>query len=148
MLKAIAVVFVLAVLAFGLSIEEKLTDVSERPENMKEIGLRYEVIGPVDAYGIRRSSQSQVEYVTLIPPPGIAGSEVGFRIPVVGGSKVVVTKVFKTNRWPDPNMTLEVRLEGTKLPVDVPTRIDLFRGNEGSSGLQLNPNIYRRLPLG
>lgn len=146
MVKAIVVVLALVVLAFGLSIDLKLTDVSERPENRKEIGIRYEVIGRVDAYGIRPHSQAQVEYVTLIPPPGIAGPEVGFRAPVVAGSQVLITKVLKTNRWPDPAMTLEIKLEGTKLPADVPTRIDLFRGNEGSGALQLNPTIYRKMP--
>lgn len=143
--KFIAFFLVLVLLGMGLSIEQKHTDVSANAVYKEQIGRQYEVVGRVDAYGIRPHSQAAVTYVTLIPPPGIGGPEVGFRIPVVAGSKVTVTKVLKTNRLLDPDMTFEIGLAGTKLPAEMPIRIDLFRGNEGDSALQLNPGIYRKL---
>lgn len=79
----------------------------------------------------------------MIPPPGIAGSEVGFTMPLVEGSSITVLRVIKTYRWPAPDMNLIVRVEGTPLPADVPVHIALFRGNEGKRRMQLNPSIYR-----
>lgn len=125
--------------------DERFADVSNNPRFRQSVGERYEVVGAVDAYGIRHHSKAPVDYVTLIPPPGIAGSEVGFRIRIEPGSTITVRKVLKSNRWPDPDMTLEVQLTGTRLPVQTVVTIDLFRGNEGDGVVQLNPRIYRRI---
>jgi hypothetical protein len=125
--------------------DERFVDVSDDARFRQSVGARYEVVGAVDAYGIRHHSKAPVDYVTLIPPPGIAGSEVGFRIRLAPGSTITVRKVLKSNRWPDPDMTLEVALAGTRLPVDTQIIIDLFRGNEGPGAVQLNPRIYRRI---
>lgn len=125
--------------------EERLTDVSQQPEFKRAVGATYEVVGTVHAYGIRRHSAAEVEYITLIPPPGVDGPEVGFRVLVEAGSRLTVRKVLKTNRLFDPNISLEVRLEGTKMPTDVTTRVDLFRGNEGKESLELNPTLYRKI---
>ncbi|MDQ2988102.1 MAG: hypothetical protein M3R60_03245 [Pseudomonadota bacterium] len=72
----------LTVMAVGAlaGCDERFADVSNDPRFRQNVGARYEVIGAVDAYGIRHHSKAPVDYVTLIPPPGIAGSEVGFRI--------------------------------------------------------------------
>lgn len=129
---------------FGCSDESRI-DVSQQAEFRHIVGMQYEVVGSVDAYGIRPHSQAAVEYVTLIPPPGIEGPEVGFRIPLQVGSKLIVQKVIKTNRMFDPNMSYEVRLEGTQLPTSALVRLDLFRGNEGESPMKLNPKLYRGL---
>ena len=59
---------------------------------------RYVVVGQVDAYGVRRNSKAPVEYITLIPPPGVQGSEVGFQVPVRLRSTLTVRKVIRTNR--------------------------------------------------
>lgn len=136
----------LMVFLAGCDFQEKQKDISSEPRSKSTIGTRYEVVGAVDAYGIRRTSQAPVDEITLIPPPGIAGPEVGFRIPVRPGSTVAVRKVIRTNRAIDPEMNLVVELEGTPMPVAVPVSIELFRGNEGKGYLQLNPKIYRRLP--
>lgn len=125
--------------------EERLKDVSEEPEFKPVIGTRYEIVGAVDAYGIRQHSGAKIDYITLIPPPGIAGPEVGFRIPIKVGSSIAVTRVLRINSWIDPDILFFVRMDGTQMPVDVVTRIELFRGNEGNDFLQLNPKIYRRL---
>jgi hypothetical protein len=126
--------------------QERLDDVSNEPEYKEVLGARYEVISSVDAFGIRDTSVSEVEYVTLIPPPGIEGYEVAFRLPIKVGSKVTVLSVMKSNRWPDPNMTLIVQVDGTIMPTKKEIRIDLFRGNEGEGkGVLLNPKIYRKL---
>lgn len=66
-------------------------------------------------------------------------------MPVQIGSTITVLKVYRTNRWPDPDMTLGVRVEGTRMPVDAPIRMDLYRGNEGDGEVGLNPDIYRKL---
>lgn len=125
--------------------DERFADVSNDPRFRPSVGARYEVVGAVDAYGIRHHSKAPVDYVTLIPPPGIAGSEVGFRIRIEPGSTITVLKVLKSNRWPDPDMTLEVQLTGMRMPVETVVTIDLFRGNEGDGVVQLNPRIYRRI---
>lgn len=125
--------------------EQVLTDVSEDPQFQSAIGTRYEIVGPLDAYGIRRHSGAPVHYVTLIPLPGIEGPEVGFESRVSIGSTITVLKVTRTNRLTDSKMTLLVQLEGTQLPSDVPIRIDLIRGNEGSGKIGLNPAIYKKL---
>lgn len=125
--------------------EQRLDDVSNDPKFKNVVGSRYVVARAVDAYGIREHSGAAVDYITLIPPPGIGGSEVGFRMPVEIGSTITVLKVYRTNRWPDPDMTLGVQVEGTRMPVDAAIRIDLFRGNEGEGEVGLNADIYRKL---
>lgn len=128
--------------------DERFAEVSSDPQYRQMVGTRYEVVGALVAYGIREHSKAAVRYITLIPPPGIAGSEVGFNLPIKPGSRVTVLKVLKSNRWPDPDLTLEIQLTGTQMPVDAVVRIDLFRGNEGKDGAQLNPLIYHRIAPG
>lgn len=128
-----------------LACQVQFEDVSNDPEFKHLIGSRYEVISAVDAYGIRSHSKAEVGYITLIPSPGFDGSEVGFRLPVNPGSIITVLKILKSNRWPDPNMTFIVKIEGTQIPVVKEVRIDLFRGNEGTGRLQLNSSIYRNI---
>ncbi len=144
-MRVVLVLAIMSLFMLGCSDEQRL-DVSEQAEFKRLVGMEYEVIGPVDAYGIRAHSQAPVDYVTLIPPPGIAGSYVGFRVQLRAGSTVVVQRVLKTNRWLDPNMSYDVALRGTQLPTTAPVRIDLFRGNEGKADAVLNPKFYR--PLG
>jgi hypothetical protein len=144
-MRVVPVLAMMSLLLLGCSDERRL-DVSEQAEFKHLVGMEYEAMGPVDAYGIRAHSQAAVDYVTLIPPPGIAGSYVGFRVPLQSGSTVVVLRVLKTNRWPDRSMSFDVALKGTQLPTTAPVRIDLFRGNEGKADTDLNPNFYR--PLG
>lgn len=125
--------------------EVELTDVSKTPAAKALICEQYEIVGDVDAYGIRKHSKAEVDYVTLIPPPGIAGYEVGFRIPLHRGSIVTITNVLRTNYWFDSQTAFFVALEGTSLPVKSTIRIELFRGNEGPYPLTLNPDIYRKI---
>lgn len=144
----LAIPFLVSLLGLLGCSDESRIDVSQQDEFRRFVGMRYEVIGSVDAYGIRPHSQAAVEYVTLIPLPGIEGPEVGFRIQLQMGSKLTVQKVIETNRVFDPNMSYEILLEGTQLPTTTPVRLDLFRGNEGESPLQLNPKLYRNLGAG
>jgi hypothetical protein len=132
----------------GCDTRETYEDVSAEARSMAVIGTRYEVVGPVEAYGYRRHSQAPVDKVALIPPPGIEGTTIGFNIPVRQGSTVTVRKVIRTNRVFENKMNLEVDLQGMPLPVDAPVTIELMRGNEGDGYLQLNPKIYRKLPAG
>jgi hypothetical protein len=125
--------------------ERVTADLTNAPEYKALAGARYQVIAGLVAYGIKRDLQQGPEYVTLIPPPGIAGPEVAFAIPVQRHSEITVLKVLKTNRWPDPDITLLVRIAGTRLPIEHDVMIDLNRGNEVTTGVALNPGIYRRL---
>ena len=125
--------------------DETRREVSNQARYKNLLGEEYEVIGPIEAYGIRQHSSAPVDYVTLIPPPGIAGSYVGFRVSLQSGSTVVIQRVYDTNRWPDPDMSYDVILTGTLLPTSAPVRIDLFRGNEGKDPSRLNPRLYRRV---
>lgn len=137
----------LIVIALGalVACQQKFVDVSKDPKFRQVVGSRYTVVGSVEAYGIRQHSKAEVEYITLIPPPGIEGSEVGFRVPITFGSRITVLKVLRSNRWPDPNLTLVIRLEGMQMPIETTIIIDLFRGNEGKGLAQLNPSIYRNI---
>jgi hypothetical protein len=117
------------------------TDVSKDPRFRQLVGGRQEVVGALDAYGIRQHPKADVEYTTLIPPPGIAGSEVGFRVTIEPGSTITVLKTLKTNRWPDPDLTLEIGLAGTRMPVETIIRIDLFRGMKGREARNRTPGL-------
>jgi hypothetical protein len=125
--------------------DETFKDVSRNQKYSNVVGAEYEIVGPLIAYGIRDHLDAPVELVTLIPPPGIEGSEIGFRVPIEIGSRVIVRRVLKTNRVFDAPITLVVELKGTRLPIDSVVRIDLFRGNEGEGNIDLNSNIYRRV---
>jgi len=136
----------LGLLLAACSMEVALTDVSSEPRFQPLIGERFEIIGPVYAYGIRHHSGAPVEYVTLLPPPGIGGYEVGFEAPLATGSVLTIAKVVKTNLVFDNGLAFIVTLEGTTLPAAVPVRVELNRGNEGNGSAELNPDIYRRVP--
>jgi len=142
MIKLILVAMLLA----GCDTRARYEDASAETRSMEVIGVRYEVVGPVQAHGFRQHSQAAVERVLLMPPPGVEGPEIGFRVPVRQGSTVTVRKVVRTNRWIGNKMDLEVNLEGTTLPVTAPVSIGLIRGNERDGSLQRNPSFYRRLP--
>ena len=137
--------FLLVGFLLGCDLRETHQDASAEPRSQAVLGARYAVVGPLDAYGVRQHAQAPVDYITLILPPGVQGPEVGFRMPVRAGAMVTVLKVVRTNRLFDPRMTLIVALDGVVLPVAVPVRIDLFRGNEGQDDLAPNPAVYRRL---
>jgi hypothetical protein len=139
------ILFLTLVCCSLLGCEERLSaDLSNEPEYKSFIGSRYEVTADLVAYAIKRTLNRKAEYMTLIPPPGIAGPEVEFTIPVNRGSEVTILRVVKTNRWPDPDLTLIVRLADTRIPPQLPVRIDLFGGNERAGGVLMNPAIYRK----
>lgn len=137
-------IFFIIFLQISACSKQKFKDVSSYPEFKDKIGLQYKVIGNLDAYGIREHSKSEVEYITLIPPPGIAGSEVGFEIPVAEGAKVAIVKALKSNRMFVSNITFIVFIEGMDFPKNILVRIDLFRGNEGEKEGDLNKKIYQK----
>ncbi|MEN5061736.1 hypothetical protein [Luteimonas sp. TWI1416] len=124
--------------------EVALEDVSDEPAYSVLVGRRYEIVGAINAYGIRAHSGAATSYVALIPPPGVGGSEVAYRRRLTLGSQIQVEKVFETNRWFDCGVALRVRLEdGSEFSELV--RVELNRGNESESCRDLNPAIYRAL---
>jgi hypothetical protein len=130
-------------LMVGCDAKVEYRDVSERhPEILKR---RYEVSGVLLAYGIRKHSQAPIDYITLMPPPGIEGKQIVDlgRLPL--GTVFQVKSVFLSNSFPDSNESLIVEFESYKFNVTVPVRIELFRGNEGRGTFELNAKIYKRL---
>lgn len=142
-MRSVSLLIIVGIIGTLAGCDVAFSDVSKDPKLGGLVGARYEVIGALDAYAIREHSKADVEYTTLIPAPGIAGSEVGFRIAIKQKSEITVLKVLRSNRWPDPDLALEVKLTGTSALIE-PVRIELFRGNEEQGGAQLNPRIYRR----
>lgn len=124
--------------------ETKYADVSTLPSYRELIGATYTVIGPVNAYGIQKHSNAALDYVTLIPPPGIEGSEIGFQVPIAAGSILTVISVYQTNRFFDSSITFGVKLTGSDRLGNLPIRIDLMRGNQGAEKHSLSPKIYRK----
>lgn len=123
-----------------------MEDISNDRHYSKYIGLRYEVIGELNAYGIRHNSKAPVKYITMMPPPGIGGLQVAFPSAIKPGTVITTIKVYKTNRLFDSDKTLLVSVGDAQLPENIPVRIELFRGNEGHGKLLLNPDVYRQLP--
>jgi hypothetical protein len=124
--------------------ETKYVDVSAQPGYRDIVGATYTVKGPMTAYGIRKHSKAAVEYVSVVPAPGIDGPEVGFRLPIAIGSTVTVNSVYESNRIFDPSISLGVKLNGAAMPKGLPIRIDLMRGIQGTDKLSLNPALFQR----
>lgn len=122
-----------------------LIDVSEVPEYKPIIGAQYEIVGDVFGYGIRDYSAAPVEYISLVPPPGFMGSQVGFKIPLKYGSKIKILKVMSANYWFECHEVFIVTMTGTSMPADLPIRLEMIGANKGDSCLQLNPSLYRSL---
>lgn len=131
-----------AILATCILHEE---DVSTSPRARELVGQRYQVVGRILAYGVRRHSGAAPDHVVLTAPPGLAGPEVAFEEAVAAGAEITLLKVLKTNRLLDNPCTLVVRLEGTAWRTSLPVRLELYNENGGPGRLSLNPEFYRRL---
>ena len=123
---------------------ETLEDIGNDLHYSKYIGLRYEVIGELNAYGIRHNSKAPVKYITMMPPPGIGGLQVAFSSAISPGTIITISKIYKTNRLFESDKTLLVSVDGSQLPENTPVRIELMRGNEGHGKLLFNPKVYRQ----
>lgn len=121
------------------------TDVSANRHLAPLVGTRYEVVGPVNLYGIGTRRSGALSYITLSPMP-MDGPEFVFSREVPRGAIITVVKVLKTNRWPDSNRVFQVRLHGVPAPPDTFVTVELFLGNESTVPWKLNPMIYRELP--
>ena len=124
---------------------EKFVDISNEEGYSKLIGKTYEITGPVIGHGIRKHSNASVDYVTLMPPPGIGGHQIAFANLVPVGSKIKIVKVLKSNRLIDSDITLMIEIYEGDFTSDVPVRIDLTRGNEGSKSTLLNEKFYKKI---
>lgn len=126
--------------------ETTYKDVSLENQYKEQIGAQYRVKDTLFAYGVRRNALADVTYVVLQPPPGFAGSEVEFKRLIPVGTILTVQKVFMTNRWFDPPLSLQVKFVNLELELNVPIRIDLMLGNELDGTNELNPKLYQKLP--
>jgi hypothetical protein len=106
--------------------EVNYVDVGSSLEYIDMVGTKYTVISPVNAFGIRKHSNAPVDYITIIPPPGIDGAQIGFKIPI------------------DSSISFGVNIDGSSVPKNLPIRVELMRGNQGLTRLSLNPSIFRK----
>ncbi|MNM86851.1 hypothetical protein D3C81_990160 [compost metagenome] len=139
--------FIVVFFVFGLigCYSEKFIDISNEEGYSKLIGKTYEITGPIIGHGIRKHSNAPVDYVTLMPPPGIGGHQIAFANLVPIGSKIKIVKVLKSNRLIDSDITLIIEVYEGDFTSNVPIRIDLTRGNEGSKSTLLNEKFYRKI---
>ena len=145
-MKSVLVMLAAVVLLVLCNTKESYRDVSAKPWASQAIGERYEVIGKVYGYGMREYSSAPVDYVLITAPPGVGGTTVAWEEPVRKGSVLTVRKVLKSNRILEHDINLVVDLEGTPLPDAAPRTIRLVRANQGRGEVDLNPEIYRKLP--
>jgi hypothetical protein len=111
------------------------------------IGARYRVKRPVLAYGIRKHSRAPIEYIQLMPPPGIAGSQIVPLTPIPVGTLFKVVSAWKSNTVTPNTHSVLVELENYTPPENVPIRIEYFRGNNQYWwGFELNSDFYERVP--
>ena len=116
-------------------------------EHRALVGRQFAVSGPLLAFGIREHGAAPLKYVTLMPPPGIAGKSVVPLGQIKLGSHVVISEVRITERVVDDPVQYTVLLENAALPQGLPIYVDRFRGNEDPSGRwSLNPEIFKPVP--
>jgi hypothetical protein len=107
------------------------------------IGAEYEIVGELYVHEVATDlSKRTVVYMVLLPLR-LSGPEILSRCLVSPGSRMRVV-ARSARRWPAflyPDQYV-VEVDSIARTVDVPIRLGLSRGNEGSSG-SLNPSIYR-----
>ena len=127
--------------------QQSYTDVSNDPNYEGMVGQRFSVAGPLLAYGIKDHSAAPIEYITLMPPPGIGGRSIVPLGTVKTGAILTVMTVRMTNRLLDDPVNYVVLLDESDFHASVPIHVDRFRGNEGPDGrTSLNPSIFHQLP--
>jgi hypothetical protein len=116
-------------------------------QNVPEIiGVRYRVKGQVLVYGVRKHSRAPIDYIQLMPPPGIGGTQIVPLTPIPVGSVFKVLSAWKSSRFTPNTHSVLVEFENYALPEKVPTRIEYFRGNNQYWwGFELNREYYERI---
>jgi hypothetical protein len=111
------------------------------------IGARYRVKGRVLVYGIRKHSKAPIDYIQLMPPPGIGGSQIVPLPEIPIGVIFKIVSAWKSNHIEPNSNSVLVEFENFELPEKVPTRIEYFRGNNQHWwGFALNSEYYERIP--
>ena len=109
------------------------------------VGAEYEIVGKLYVHEVATDlNKRTVAYMVLLPLR-LSGPEILSRCLVAPGSRIRVV-ARSARRWPAflyPDQYV-VEVDSISRTVDVPIRLGLSRGNEGSSG-SLNPSIYRHL---
>ncbi len=118
-------------------------DVSNEPEYQAMVGKTFKVVGPLLAYGIREHSAAPIEYVTLMPPPGIEGRTIVSLGSVPRDSTISIKAAQRATFIIYDPLRYRVSATIADMPATVPIYVDRFRGNEGSDGkTSLNAQIY------
>ena len=133
----------------GCSSRIEYTDVSGDPEYAPIVGTRYEVVGNLTAYGVRRDYGGPVGWVTAKTAPGFDGPEAGFRHWVPPGTMLTVRRVLDSNVLDACQLVLEVEFDARWRPwsADLPVRVPLYgaTGSDDCDG-RPSPAILRPLP--
>ena len=124
-------------------------DLSATSPYSEMIGAEYEVrVDDLELYGISDvDRRTEVTSMTLVPPPGIGGSEVAFRCRVPRGTRLRIAAVRHRNLVFDNGLYYLLELPGSGVPEGIPIELELFRGNEGE-GREPNAHRYRRIGRG
>ena len=109
------------------------------------IGAKYVVVADnVYAYGVYESvANKTLSFIELLPIQ-IDGREIAFRKHIPKGQVVEILSAWHHFVLFERGVYFLVRLHDFELPRDVPIRLELGSGNEGTAQL-LNPDIYRKL---
>ena len=144
-MRSVAAVILGSVLAFAACQVGPGEDVTTRKPYSDFIGARYIVVGDLYAYGVSESRDKALNYVILVPPPGVGGPEFPFRRTVRKGQVIKILSAWHQFVLWEKGIYYLVAVENSELPPGIPVRLELMRGNEGV-GADLNTAIYRRLP--
>lgn len=126
-------------------VKKHFEDVSHEAMYKPYVGLEYVLRNGVYAYGIREYSQAPTTFITLMPAPGIMGTTVAFETLLPAGAIIKIDKIWKAAIALEGGLKFEVTVRGGDLPPGIPVYIELFRGNESTVPLVLNPQFYGSL---
>jgi hypothetical protein len=139
-----AVLWALALTACRLGPGEEIT-LKEPYSHL--IGARYEVITDnLYAYGVYESLNppKKLSYVELVPLL-LDGPEFAFRRTIPKGEVVTILSAWAQSTSFETRVYYLVDVHDADLPPNIPIRLKLSRGNEGT-GAELNPAMYAKLP--
>lgn len=108
-------------------------------------GERYEVIGPLYAYGIAHDLRTRAVSIVALESLQLSGPEIVSRQVVPLGSTLTIVEAAERKLFSflyPPRYI--VRISGVEVPAEVPVVIDLSRGVEGST-TPLNTKIFKAL---
>jgi len=110
------------------------------------IGAKYTVVADnVYAYGVYDSLPNRTVSWVILSPIKLGGRENVLLRTIPKGQTVRILSAWHHLVLFDSGVYYLVEVENADFPQNVPIRLELIRGNEGT-GPDLNPLVYRKLP--